>query len=296
MTKPRRVHPLAIVIAFLLLIAMFGGMVFAALHHGTPVRFGLTPGAHAFGAARLLQYSSPQYKAVMYDDEATVLRALDNNLLDAALVCADHAQALDDSVYEIRGVFSVLELIALSSESTVLDVQSLSGRALILPESLQNTPEDLMLRQLLIDADAAGIEPIYARNPASAVAQHAGAVVLVKADDLAQALQLLPAFSARFRLSAAWRDTYYTVPPADYCIVARREIIGTSTFAAFEKHLRDSMLYADRKRKKTIAMAVASGIFDTEAQADQLIDFMSFTYHEGNDAQKSLQARNELTF
>jgi len=290
----RRVSIKTLIVAFTLLVVLFSGMVFAALHHGTPVRFGLTPGAHAFGAARLLRSASPQYAAMLYDQEETVLRALDNHVIDAALVSVENAVRLDENVYEIRGVFSVTELLVLSAESTVLNMQSLSGRTLLLPKALEGSAEDRLLQKLLRDADTAGIELIYTENIAQAYAQHAGAVVLVTPDDMQLTVLSVPALSARFRLSSEWRAEYLTVPPAGYCIVARRDVIGTGTFASFEKHVRDSMIYADRKRKKTIAMAVEAGIFSHEAQADQLIDHMSFTYHEGQDALSAIDAWKNL--
>ena len=76
MQKTRRVRPLTIVIAFALLIVLFSGMVFAALHHGEKVRFGLIPGAHAFGAAHLMQSVSPQYTCAAYTDYKRILSFL----------------------------------------------------------------------------------------------------------------------------------------------------------------------------------------------------------------------------
>ena len=289
----RHVSAKALIAAFILMILLFGGMVWAALHHGTPVRFGLTPGAHAFGAARLLQYASPQYKTTLYDDNEVVLRALNNHLLDAALLPVADAVLLP-AEYEIRGVFSVADLLVLSDEETVLDMQSLSGRALILPESLRDTTEEKMLLQLLKDAKTAGTELIYARNVAAAWHEPAGSVVFSTLDDLQLTLLIAPDLAVRFRLSSAWRDLYLSAPPAAYCVVARSESMGTSTFASFEKHVRDSMIYADRKRKKTIAMAVDAGIFKNETQADLLIDHISFTYHEGKDAEQALKAWQAL--
>lgn len=289
----RRVSARTLIAAFIIMILLLGGMVWAALHHGTPVRFGLTPGAHAFGAARLLQYASPQYETTLYDENETVLRALDNRLLDAALLPVADAVQLP-AEYEIRGVFSVVDLLVLSSEETVLDMQSLSGRALILPEALQDTAEEKMLLKLLKDAKTAGTELIYTRNVAAAWREHAGSVVFSTPDDLQLTLLTAPELTVRFRLSSCWRDLYRSTPPAAYCVVARSENVGTGTFASFEKQVRDSMIYADRKRKKTIAMAVDAGIFQNEAQADLLIDYMSFTYHEGKDAQDALKAWREL--
>ncbi len=293
MQRPRRVRPVTIVIAFLLLIVLFGGMVFAALHHGEKVRFGLTRGAHAFGAARLMQSASSQYTVKVYDEEEIVLRALDNDLLDAALLSVEAALQLPDD-YEIRGVFSVTDLLAVTEDATVLNIGSLSGRALILPEKLMGSKEEAMLRSLLSDADAAGYTLVYAQDAAKAYRESPGSVMLVTMDDLQTVLQKAPGAAARFRLSSQWRTAYLSVPPAGYVIAVRRDIIGTGTCISFEKALRDSMVYADRKRKKTIAMAVAAGIFDSAETAEQLIDFMSFTYHEGADMDAAMDAWERL--
>ena len=102
------------------------------------------------------------------------------------------------------------------------------------------------------------------------------------------------ALSVRFRLSQQWRTSFLAVAPAGWCIVYRRDIAGTGTFHAFEKALRDSMLYADRKRKKTIAMAVTSGLFSSEETADHLIDHMSFSYLEGEDMHAAVAAWERL--
>ena len=135
----KRVSAKALIAAFVLLAVLFSGMVYAALYHGKAVQFGTVRGAHAFGAARLMQGASSQYQARMYDDEEIVLRALDNGVLDAALVSVENALKLDAEIYEIRGVFSVTDLMVLSSEDTVLGMQSLSGRKLILPEKLRGS-------------------------------------------------------------------------------------------------------------------------------------------------------------
>lgn len=294
MTAPRRVRPLTLVIAFVLLIVLFGGMVFAALHHGEKVRFGLVPGAHAFGAARMMQSASSQYTVALYDDEEIVLRALDNNLLDAALISMDAALTLPADVYAIRGVFSVVDLLAVTEDQTVINMGALSGRALILPEPLQGSKEEAMLQKLLDETDAAGYTLVFARDPAAEYLKTPGSVMLLPMDDLQSALQKAPAAQARFRLSSQWRTSFLTVPPAGHVIVCRRDILGVSTGISFEKALRDSMLYADRKRKKTVAMAAAAGIFDSEETADQLIDFMSFSYHEGADMEASVAAWERL--
>ena len=63
---------------------------------------------------------------------------------------------------------------------------------------------------------------------------------------------------------------------------------------SFENALRDSMLYSDRKRKKTIAMAVASGLFADEETAGLVIDHMSFSYLEGADMEDAVEAWKRL--
>lgn len=294
MTAPRRVRPAILVTAFALLVVLLIGMVFAALHQGDKVRFGLTRGAHAFGAARMLQEASPQYTVSLYDEEEIILRALNNHLLDAALLSVDAALTLPEDVYEIRGVFSVMELVAATGDETVISMGALSGRTLILPEKLQGGKEEALLRLLLDEVDAAGYTLYFADNAAAAYQETPGSVMLLPPDDLAAALDAAPGAAARFRLSSQWRASCMTVPPAGYVIVCRRDIVGTGTCLSFEKALRDSMLYADRKRKKTIAMTAAAGIFDSEAEAERLIDFMSFTYHEGADMAASLSAWERL--
>lgn len=294
MSKPRRVRPVVIITAFVLLIVLFGGMVFAALHHGEKVRFGLVPGAHAFGAARMMQSASSQYTVALYDDEEIVLRALDNDLLDAALLSMDAALTLPEDVYEIRGVFSVVDLLAVTEDETVINMGALSGRALILPENLKDSKEEAMLQKLLDETDSAGYTLVFARDPAAEYLKTPGSVMLLPMDELHAALQKAPAAQARFRLSNQWRTSYLTVPPAGHVIVCRRDILGVGTGISFEKALRDSMIYADRKRKKTIAMAVEAGIFDSEEAADQLIDFMSFSYHEGADMEAAIGAWERL--
>jgi len=290
MQKPRRVRPVTLICAFALMTVLLCGMVFAALHHGNKVRFGLVPSAQAFGAAHLLQTSSSQYTCTMYEEEEVILRALDNNLLDAALISAQSAVSLPADLYEIRGVFSVTDLLVLSEDETVLNMGALSGRTLILPAALEFSRESNLLQLLLKDCGCAGYDVIYSTNPAAAYQQIPGSVLLLPMDELESTLRAAPSLRVRFRLSAQWRTQYQTVPPAGLVIVCRRDVLGTGTCLSFEKALRDSMTYADRKRKKTIAMAVAAGLFDDESAAGQLIDHMSFTYHEGEDMRSSLQA------
>lgn len=294
MTTPRRVRPVTLVIAFVLMAALLFGMVFAAQHQGEKIRFGLVPGAHAFGAAHMLASSSPQYVCTLYDDEEIVLRALDNGLLDAAMVSADAALKLPEDVYALHGVFAVTDLLAVSSDQTILDIGSLSGRTLILPEDCRGSKEERMLKKLLLEEDCAGYDFRYAKNPAAEYAQIPGSVLLLPMDDLEGALQQNAALSVRFRLSQQWRESFLAVAPAGYLIVYRRDKAGTGTFLSFENALRDSMTYSDRKRKKTIAMAVAEGLFASETPADQLIDYMSFSYLEGGEMDASLRAWQQL--
>ena len=279
MSYPRRVRPVTLVIAFLLMLTLLFGMVFAAQHQGEKIRFGLVSGAHAFGAAHLLQSASPSYDSVLYSDEDVVLRALDNQLIDAALVSVSKALDLPEDTYALHGVFAVMDL---------------SGRTLIMPQKLQGSKEAGMLQKLLDEEDAAGYDMVYAADPVAAYQKTAGSVMLLPMDDLAAALRRDSALSVRFRLSQQWRTSFLSVAPAGWCIVYRRDIADTSTFRAFEKALRDSMLYADRKRKKTIAMAVASDLFADEATADQLIDHLSFSYLEDEEMRQAIAAYQAL--
>lgn len=294
MSYPRRVRPVTLVIAFLLMLTLLFGMVFAAQHQGEKIRFGLVSGAHAFGAAHLLQSASPSYDSVLYSDEDVVLRALDNQLIDAALVSVSKALDLPEDTYALHGVFAVMDLLAVSAEETVLNIGSLSGRTLIMPQKLQGSKEAGMMQKLLDEEDAAGYDMVYAADPVAAYQKTAGSVMLLPMDDLAAALRRDSALSVRFRLSQQWRTSFLSVAPAGWCIVYRRDIADTSTFRAFEKALRDSMLYADRKRKKTIAMAVASDLFADEATADQLIDHLSFSYLEDEEMRQAIAAYQTL--
>lgn len=294
MQKIRRVHPLALTVSFLLLIVLLFGMTFAALHQGDKVRFGYTAGAHAFGAAHLLSASSSQYVCTAYSTEEVLLRALDNDLLDAALLPVESALKLPEDVYALHGVFSVLDLLAVSSDETMLDIGSLSGRVLILPEKLQGSKEEKMLNELLLEADAAGYTIRFAADCVKTYQQTPGSVMLLPMDDLEAAVKQDATLSVRFRLSQQWRNLLLSTAPAGYCVVYRREIAGTNTFISFEKALRSSMTYADRKRKKTIAMAVGCGLFESEMPADLLIDQMSFSYLEGDEMLSSLKAYQTL--
>lgn len=290
----KRVSTPVLITAFLLMLVLLGGMVFGAMYHGHAIRFGFVPSPHAFGLARLAQASSPQHNVTLYDQEETVLRALDNQVLDAALVSVENALALPEDTYEIRGVFSVTDLLAVSEEETVLGMQSLSGRKLVLPETLRGSKEESMLLKLLGEADCAGYTLVYARDAWLEYTSHPGAVLLITLQQASDMLSSGRDFTARFRLSNQWRSLLGSIPPASYCVVTRRDVMGTGTFSAFEKHVRDSMIYSDRKRKKTIAMAVETGILANEKVADRLIDHMSFSYHEGGDAELSMDAWQSL--
>lgn len=294
MPKPRRVRPVTLLIAFLLLVVLLVGMVLFAMHQGEKVRFGLARSAHAFGAAHMLSTASPQYECLMYSDDAVVLRALDNRLIDAALLPADMALQLPEAEYALHGVFSVTDLMAVTGDETVINMGSLSGRTLILPDALAGSREENMLIKLLEETACAGYTVIYAAHPAAAYAAAPGSVLLLPMDSLEAVLQADKTLAVRFRLSQQWRTSYASAAPAGYAVVYRREIAGTGTFASFENALRDSMLYSDRKRKKTIAMAVEAGLFATEEAADRLIDHMSFSYLEGEQMEASLQGFRSL--
>lgn len=294
MTTPRRVRPVTLLIAFMLLAVLLGGMVFAALHQGEKIRFGLVPGAHAFGAAHMLSSSSPQYTCTLYDDEEIVLRALDNQVIDAAMISVEAALELPEDVYGIHGVFAVTDLLVVSEDETILNIGSLSGRVLILPETCRGGKAALMLQKLLLEEDCAGYEIRYVKNPVAEYQATVGSVLLLPMDDLEDALRQNAALSVRFRLSQQWRASFLSAAPAGYLVVYRLDKAGTGTFISFENALRDSMTYSDRKRKKTIAMAVAAGIFASEDTADRLIDFMSFSYLEGNDMTASIRAWQQL--
>ena len=290
MQKIRRVRPLTIVIAFFLLIVLFFGMVFAALHHGEKVHFGYVSGVHAFGAAHLLQSASPQYTCSPFSNEDALVRALDNQLTDAALISIEKALTLPEDRYMIHGVFSVTELTAVTHDATVTGMGSLSGRTLILPSDLENTKTAAMLQALLTETDAAGYTLRYVRDPAAAYAATPGSVMLLPLEELEKVLGKDPTLTARFRLSSQWRTSFLSAAPAGHVIVCRRDAMGTGTFNTFEKAVRSSVLYADRKRKKTVAMAAGAGLFDNEAAADRVFDLMSFSYLEDADRDASIDA------
>ena len=126
-----------------------------------------------------------------------------------------------------------------------------------------------LIKKLLEEESAAGCTLVYARNPLSAHHENPGSALLLPLDMLPSILQQDSALSVRFRLSQQWRTSFLAAAPAGHCIVYRREIAGTSTYLSFENALRDSMLYSDRKRKKTVAMAAGAGLFDNEAAADR---------------------------
>lgn len=294
MQKNRRVRPVTLLIAFALLIVLLAGMVLLATHQGEKVRFGLTSGVHAFGAAHMLNTASPQYECRLYSDEEVVLRALDNCAVDAALLPADMALALPEEVYALHGVFSVTDMLAVTGDETVTNMGSLSGRTLILPAAYEGSREEKMLRRLLAETECAGYALTYAQDPAAAYAATPGSVLLLPMEMLEETLRTDAALAVRFRLSQQWRTSYAAPAPAGYAVVYRRDIAGTGTFASFENALRDSMQYSDRKRKKTVAMAVEAGLFASEAAADCLIEHMSFSYLEGEQMQLSLQARQSL--
>lgn len=294
MQKIRRVHPAVLATSFALLIMMLFCIVFAAQHHGDKVEFGFIPGAHAFGASRMLQSASPHYACIRYDSEEIILRALDNKVIDAALLSVETALSLPQDTYAMHGVFSVTDLCVVASEETILNISSLSGRTLILPAALEGSKEESMLKKLLEEESAAGCTLVYARNPLSAHHENPGSALLLPLDMLPSILQQDGALSVRFRLSQQWRTSFLAAAPAGHCIVYRREIAGTSTYLSFENALRDSMLYSDRKRKKTIAMAVASGLFADEETAGLVIDHMSFSYLEGADMEEAVDAWKRL--
>lgn len=294
MQNPRRVRPVTLVIAFVLLLVLLFGMVFAAQHQGDKIHFGLVPGAYAFGAAHMLKSSSPQYDCTLYDDEEVVLRALENKVLDAALLPTEQALALPQDLYGIHGVFAVTDLLVVSADETILNMGSLSGRTLILPEKCQGSKEEKMLSKLLLEEDCAGYTIVHAADPITVYAATPGSVLLLPMEDLEAALQNDAALSVRFRLSQQWRTSFLTVAPAGYLVVYRRDKAGSGTFISFENALRNSMIYSDRKRKKTIAMAVETGLFDSEQTADQLIDHMSFSYLEGTEMESAIAAWQAL--
>ena len=271
-----------ILLAFAGMLAMLFLLLWQGLRRGDAVRVGVPRSAAAYGAGMLLQTPSAQYRCVLGSTALALQDALLAGELDAALLPYELAAAATGC--EIRAVLGYEPLAALSRGGpTALD--ALSGQTLALHSALQGGRGERALRKLLREC---GIpcDIVYAEGPEGTQ------VFFCDVDTASTLLREDAALSLCFSLGREWRLRLPSLPPAGLCLVVRQDYLASagSDYAAFEKALSHAMAYGGEKRKKTVAMAAAAGLADSEETADALYPCCDFRYLTGTDMQLSLRA------
>ena len=260
-----------------LIFTAFGAMlVFLALilwqgvRRGDAVRVGVPRSAGAMGAAMLLQTPSAQYHCALGSTPQALATALEENELDAALLPYTLAQALDNC--EIRAVVGHEPLVVLTRQGEKLSLGDLNGSVLTLPEPLRGAQAETMLRQALREG---GVRcRIVYGEPADPY--------VCDADTAAALLAARDGWHAALSVSDAFRKLFDADPPPGLCLAVRRDYLSSSgsDYSAFERALQNSLRYSNEKRKKTVAMAVAAGLADSEDAADGLYGCLDFFWRE----------------
>lgn len=292
--KPRtREKKLLLAAALSGLCLVLALLIAVGVWSGDAVRLGLPRSADSYGAAMLLQTHSAQYSVTLGSTAQTVADALKEGSLNAALLPADIAASLNSTDYHIHAVLSYTTLIAVSRKP-LARLDELNGRTLTLSRAQQGSKAESMLKYLLSQADVSA-EIVYSDDLAAA-AQGEYDVMLASLDELHPVLTADASAGACFSLCAQWRALLGSEPPAGLCLVVRADydLVSGGAYRAFEKGLKDSVAYADEKRKKTVAMAVAGGIAHSEAEADALIDYCTFRFLQDSDMDSAIAAFRAL--
>ena len=258
-----------IFIAFGAMLLFLALLLWQGIRRGDAARVGVPRSPAAMGATRLLQTPSAQYRCTVGSTPQALATALKEGALDAALLPRALAQTLENC--EIRADIGDADMIILTRQAEKLSPGSLDGAVLTLPEALRGSPAEAMLRGVLREGEIhCAIAYGDSGDPYACDA------------DTAAALLSRDGWHAALSVAGAWRRAFDADPPAGLCLAVRRDYLENSgsDYAAFERALQSSLRYSAEKRKKTVAMAVAAGLADSEDVADALYGCLDFFWRE----------------
>lgn len=266
-------------IAFAGLALLLALLLWQGIRRGDAVRVGVPRSASAFGAAMLLQTPSAQYRCTLGSTPEALATVLQAGELDAALL--PRAMALSMEGCEISAVVGYEPLAVITRQPALNGWGGLDGQTLTLSEALRETDAPALLRQVL-KASHTETQLTWGDGGDPFVCSLDQAAAILAADADARILA---------SVSRQWQKTLTSPPPAGLCLVVRQDYLARagSDFDAFRRALQSSLRYGSDKRKKTVAMAVAAGLADSEELADALYDCVDFIWLTGDAMGGSLR-------
>lgn len=265
-------------------------------HNTVSVGFVCEPNTYCF----LPVISSPDsyYQvsaANAYDD---LIDDLNNGTYDAALLPVGYLDALEGGIYSIVAVTSYLNLVAVENGYSVFSLSDLNGRTVIMPESVLDTLELSMLRELLSYMQVS-VDMLFESDSAI---QHMAYdndfdILMLPADKCAAVLLQNENYRSCFNLASQWSNIHGTRPPAGYCIVARDESIKNkpAAISSLLTSVKASVNFVNSKHKKAAAYISASG---TDADIKYIwknIPYFMFEFLHGSDMTEPLEQLMILT-
>ena len=217
---------------------------------------------------------------------------------DAALLPAQYLDSLEDGRYTAAAVVCFLNLVGVENGKTVYSAADLSGRRIVMPNTLMGTPEERMLDALLSSAGVPA-DINYADDEAvSRMAQDRDFdVMMLPADKYAEVFPQGGQLIHTFNLAHQW-SVLLGRPPAGFCLAVRNETMEQrpEDVSDMLSKIKAAVNFLNAKHKKAAVLASASGLGADIDYIRRTIPHCMFEYLDGDAGAEALeQLRSLLT-
>jgi hypothetical protein len=280
----------------ILIIALIGIVIVSYLNDHSdqvqPMKVGLGYDPLSYCASVLLENSSSDYVISLVKSSDDLVQELNDQTFDAVLLPMNDLSGLDMKAYMIVAVTSSLNLVVIENGNSVLSINNLDGRTVILPDSLKYTPELLMFNALLSHAGVS-INIVFVSNSALQNLMSSGSlnIIILPIDQCANTLLQNRNYHNCFNLAEQWKIVFGTQPPAGSCIVVRKAIENnkSANIASFLANFKSSMAFTNSKHEKAAELIIKSNLGTDMAFVRKIIPYCMFEYQEGDVMSKALE-------
>jgi len=235
---------------------------------------------------------------ISYENYEDLIASLNDDGPDAALLPAQYLDSLEDGRYTAAAVVCFLNLVGVENGKTVYSAADLSGRRIVMPNTLMGTPEERMLDALLSSAGVPA-DINYADDEAvSRMAQDRGFdVMMLPADKYAEVFPQGGQLIHTFNLAHQW-SVLLGRPPAGFCLAVRNETMEQrpEDVSDMLSKIKAAVNFLNAKHKKAAVLASASGLGADIDYIRRTIPHCMFEYLDGDAGAEALeQLRSLLT-
>ncbi len=235
----------------------------------------------AFG---LLESGAPNFEVIKFTSYEELLSSFKEASVDSCLIRAKDISKLNADEVHIGAVTSYLNLIAIENGKTISSLADLEAINILLPDTIDGTPELLMLEKLLLNLE---IEPAFTFESETMLLERAKSgkfnIMLVPASLSAKVLKENSKYTSAFSLAKQWKRLLSSSPPAGSFFVVRNDYMETgsirlkSALASIER----AISFMASKRKKAAILIAANGFEEYSDYIRKTIPHCMFAFLEG---------------